>query len=160
MSEPTYTKKEILKMVDAAIINSIEKNHNGGWLQQSHAIDSLKKDILSELQRPAYVPEDGEMYLYFSRSAGWYVCEHTEGAEILQQAKPLTRTMCGPVGRALGVAVDALHNIRKKVKNTYGIALANGWQGDYRYWLSRNNCTRVEITDALSEIKRLEESNE
>ena len=53
------------------------------------------------LQRPAWVPADGEMYVYPTKTGGIDIWEHTEGDDIRPGAHPQSLTMHGPAVKAL-----------------------------------------------------------
>ena len=125
MSEPTYTAQEIQDAFTKAFPNT-----RGNQLP----------DLIAELQRPAYVPEVGTLYMW--RTAGkenWSCGDIWQGKfspVSRREYRPLTRWECGPVGRALGVAVDALERVNNGIVNQH------------------------RIDETLSEIKRLEQSDE
>ena len=125
MSEPTYTIKQFEKAMD--------KCHSS----DTGCYARTKKLILSELQRPAYVPEEGEIVCGGEESCDrvfrW--CRQDK-AYRWPELRPLNRAECGPVGRALGVAVDSMQMMQ--VSSNY----------------------RTHIKETLAEIKRLEQSDE
>jgi len=126
----TYTEEQIREAVQDA-------------LACTNTPDAWSDAVIAALQRPAYVPTAGDV-AWDDECKEYFICtkwqsSNNSGANFAH-CRPLTRAECGPVGRALDVAVDELHNIRNK--------------------LSRNNCAWDEITEALSEIKRLEQSDE
>ena len=57
--------------------------------------------LIEILQRPAWVPADGEMYVYPTKTGGIDIWEHTEGDDIRPGAHPQSLTMHGPAVKAL-----------------------------------------------------------
>ena len=128
MNEPTYTAEKIREAMAVVCFTSTKTL-------------PLYDALMAELQRPAYVPEVGEVYAYKKTSPHnieWEYIGRKKGGALLSDniRRPLTRTECGPVGRTLGVAVDVLERVNNGIVNQH------------------------RIDETLSEIKRLEQNDE
>jgi len=108
MTEPTWNKEQIEKAMDKC-----QSRDTGCYARN-------KELIFAELERPAYVPRVGEAYAYrLDDIEGWRArllisvddCANTE-----TERRPLTLKECGPVGRALDVAIDELREALAKIE--------------------------------------------
>ena len=128
MTEPTWNKEQIEQAMKEASFG------NGS-----------SKDVIAILERPAYVPKVGEVYYWANIDEETYYVYDPDCKQVFRltdTVRPLTRKECGPVGRALDVAIDELHNVRNRLSHD------NGTRAEL--------LTKTSVTEALSEIKRLE----
>ena len=125
--EPTWNKKQIEKAMDKC-----HPRDTGCYARN-------KELIFAELERPAYVPKVGEVYYWANIDEETYYVYDPDCKQVFRltdTVRPLTRKECGPVGRALGVAVGAL---------VYALSQ-----------MSQTATARPDTKEALAKIKRLE----
>ena len=66
--------------------------------------------LIAALQPSAWVPADGELYLYRTTTGGIDIWEHTEGDVIRPGAHPQSLAMHGPAVKALRSTSMRLHD--------------------------------------------------
>jgi len=121
MTEPTWNKEQIEQAMKEASFG------NGS-----------SKDVIAILERPAYVPKVGEVYYWANIDEETYYVYDPDCKQVFgmaDTARPLTRKECGPVGRALDVAIDSLEEMKQ---------------------FNSSPPLDDKIGDALAKIKRLE----
>ena len=120
-TEDTYTEAQIREAINTAAHSVTEKDV---WV-----VPDL---VIAELTKPAYVPKVGEVA--FRTDSRLFDKINTQGYAREFRFNPLTQTECGPVGEALGVAIDAMESAQR--------------------YTAGSDCA-ANISNALTEIKRL-----
>ena len=97
-TEDTYTEAQIREAINTAAHSVTEKDV---WV-----VPDL---VIAELTKPAYMPKVGVVGMYrHTPKDPWLAFICREGCYYPNEMRALTKTECGPVGEALGLAIDAL----------------------------------------------------
>ena len=95
-----FTDNQI-KQIEAAVHEVIIHKHGTPV--------SLVRYVIAELTKPAYMPKVGVVGMYrHTPKDPWLAFICREGCYYPNEMRALTKTECGPVGEALGLAIDAL----------------------------------------------------